>query len=210
MAMDKQGIKTKARGLLNPIVSALAALGVPPLLISCLGLALSIYGAVLLAGGSLFRAGILLIVAGFCDVIDGALARSRNIESRFGAFIDSTFDRITEFAYFGGILLYFIDGPGGFNFLAVASAFIALAGSVLTSYARARAEGLGLSCTVGAFERPERIALLVLGLLLGRHVLIAVLLILSVVTLFTFLQRIFHIYRLTREDAGPRGSSVSS
>ena len=196
--MNKQVIKTKARGILNPIVSALTALGLPPILISILGLALSLYGAVLLVGGSLFRSGILLLLAGLCDVIDGAVARARNMTSRFGAFIDSTFDRITEFAYFGAILLYFINRSDGFNVVAITAAFIALSGSVLTSYARARAEGLGLSCTVGAFERPERVTLLVLGLLLGRRVLIVVLVVLSIASMFTFLQRIFHVYKLTR------------
>ena len=198
--MDKQTIKLKARGFLNPVVSALSVLGVPPFLVSLLGVALSIYGAVVLAGGQLFWAGILLLGAGLCDVIDGSLAGSRNIASRFGAFIDSTFDRIAEFACFGGILVYLTERPQGFSLLEFMAAFVALAGSVLTSYTRARAEGLGLHCTVGLFERPERIALMVLGLILGRYVLFGVLMILGVVTMLTSFQRIFHVYKLTRND----------
>jgi CDP-diacylglycerol--glycerol-3-phosphate 3-phosphatidyltransferase len=201
MAIDKQAFKNKARGILNPIVAALAVLGVPPIFISFLGLLLSFYGAVVLARGSLFWAGVILLAAGLCDVIDGSLARARHLAGRYGAFIDSTFDRITEFAYFGGIIIYLLGKRGGYSVFEIMVAFIALAGSILTSYTRARAEGLGFQCTVGMFERPERIALLVLGLLLGRYVLVGVLLILSVATVITTFQRIFHIYRLTREEA---------
>ncbi len=207
--MDKQVFKDKARGILNPVVFALSSLGVPPLLVSLLGLVLSLYGAVLVASGSLFWAGVILLISGLCDVIDGALARSRGVVSLFGAFIDSTIDRITEFAYFGGIVIYFIERPAGFSTFHVAIAILALSGSVLTSYARARAEGLGLSCTVGVMERPERIALLILGLLLGSQALVVVLVILSVSTLFTFLQRIHHIYGLSREDLTGREKGPS-
>jgi CDP-diacylglycerol--glycerol-3-phosphate 3-phosphatidyltransferase len=200
--MDKDAIKLKARGFLNPVVSVLGVLGVPPFLVSLLGVGLSIYSAVILAGGRLFWAGIVLLVAGLCDVIDGSLARSRNASSRFGAFIDSTFDRIAEFACFGGIFIYLIERPQGFGMLEFMSAFLALAGSILTSYTRARAEGLGLACTVGLFERPERVALMVLGLVLGRYTLFGVLMILAAVTMLTSIQRIFHVFRLTRDD-GP-------
>jgi CDP-diacylglycerol--glycerol-3-phosphate 3-phosphatidyltransferase len=209
MAIDKQAFKNKARGILNPIVSALAVLGVPPIFISFLGLLLSFYGAVVLARGSLFWSGVILLGAGLCDVIDGSLARARNLASRYGAFIDSTFDRIAEFAYFGGIIVYFIGKPQGYSVFEILVAFIALTGSILTSYTRARAEGLGFQCMVGIFERPERVALLVLGLLLGRRVLVGVLVVLSITTVITSLQRIFHIYRLTREEAGSNQASSS-
>jgi CDP-diacylglycerol--glycerol-3-phosphate 3-phosphatidyltransferase len=209
MATGKQAFKNRARGVLNPIVSALAVLGVPPIFISFLGLLLSFYGAVVLARGSLFWAGVILLASGLCDVLDGSLARARNVAGRFGAFIDSTFDRITEFAYFGGIIIYLVDKRGGYSVFEIVVTFVALAGSVLTSYTRARAEGLGFKCTVGMFERPERIALLVLGLLLGRYVLIGVLLILSVTTVITTLQRIFHIYRLTHEEAAQNQTESS-
>jgi CDP-diacylglycerol--glycerol-3-phosphate 3-phosphatidyltransferase len=210
MAMDKQAFKNKARGILNPIVSALAVLGIPPVFISFLGLMLSFFGAVVLSRGSLFWAGIILLAAGLCDVIDGSLARARNLASRYGAFIDSTFDRITEFAYFGGIIIYLIGNPQGYSLFEILAAFIALAGSIMTSYTRARAEGLGFQCTVGMFERPERLALLVFGLLLGRRVLVGVLVVLSVTTVITTLQRIFHIYRLTREEAGSEQANSSN
>lgn len=196
--MDKQEFKQKARRVIDPLITLLAASGMPPILISLIGLVLGLYGSLQTAKGSLFLGGIFLILSGICDVTDGALARRQDIVSRFGAFIDSTFDRVSEFAYFGAILYYYVDRIEGFNSIQVIVVLTALAGSVLTSYARARAEGLGLTCSVGLLERPERIAVLTLGLLLGSRVLIIALVFLAVSTMFTFFQRIYHVYNLTK------------
>jgi CDP-diacylglycerol--glycerol-3-phosphate 3-phosphatidyltransferase len=208
--MTKQDFKTNARRILNPVVSVLDALKVPPFLVSVFGLAFSLYGAVVVAGGSLFQGAVFLLLSGLCDVIDGDLARRRNLVSRFGAFIDSSFDRVTEFAYFGGILLLTVNRTG-FHDWQVVVILVALSGSVLTSYARARAEGLGIGCTVGVMERPERIALLLLGLLLGYRILIAVMTILAVTTMYTFIQRIVHVHRSAGgEQAGDATGESSS
>lgn len=198
--MTKRRFKTKARRILDPIVSLMDSMGVPPFLVSLFGLAFSLYGAVVVAGGGFLMGAVYLLLSGACDVLDGDLARRRNLVSRFGAFIDSTFDRITEFAYFSGILLFTVHRPEGFGDWQVAVILVALAGSVLTSYARARAEGLGLECTVGVMERPERIALLLVGLVLGYRILMAVITILAVTSLYTFLQRVAHVHRSTRQD----------
>jgi CDP-diacylglycerol--glycerol-3-phosphate 3-phosphatidyltransferase len=196
--MTKQRFKTKARRILDPVVSLLDTLGVPPFLVSLFGLAFSLYGAVVVAGGALALGALFLLLSGACDVLDGDLARRRNQVTRFGAFIDSTFDRVTEFAYFGGILLLTVNRSGGFQNWQVIVIMVALAGSVLTSYARARAEGLDVECTVGIMERPERIALLLLGLLLGYRILMAVMTILAVTSVYTFIQRIVHVHRTAR------------
>jgi len=198
--MTKRTFKSKARRILDPIVSLMDAMGVPPFLVSLFGLAFSLYGAVVVAGGGFLMGAVYLLLSGACDVLDGDLARRRNLVSRFGAFIDSTFDRITEFAYFSGFLFYTIHRPDGFGDWQVAVILIALTGSVLTSYARARAEGLGLECTVGVMERPERIALLLVGLVLGYRILMAVITILAATSLYTFLQRVAHVHRSTRGD----------
>ncbi|MBI4719849.1 MAG: CDP-alcohol phosphatidyltransferase family protein [Chitinivibrionia bacterium] len=208
--MNKQEFKQAARRVLDPVVVRLVTLGIPPLLISLIGLLFSLYGALRTAQGSLGWGAVFLLLSGLCDVMDGEVARRRNMTSRFGAFIDSTLDRVSEFAYFGGIALYFITRPQGFHPAHVAAVMVALAGSVLTSYTRARAEGLGLSCSVGMMERPERIALLTLGLLLGSSVLIVALVFLAISTTLTTLQRILHVYRLAGpgapgERAEPRG-----
>lgn len=164
--------------------------------VSIFGLVLSFVGAVFVAAGSLRTGAIVLILSGLCDALDGSLARRENRVTTFGAFFDSTGDRITEIVYFGALIFYFLDADPANRFIIVLL-LVALGGSFLTSYARARAEGLGLDCRVGWLERPERIALLVLGLLLGRTVLIAVIVFLAVLTVFTFIQRVLHVRRLT-------------
>jgi CDP-diacylglycerol--glycerol-3-phosphate 3-phosphatidyltransferase len=143
------------------------------------------------------------LLSGLCDVLDGDVARRRGLASRFGAFLDSTLDRVAEFAFFGGMLYYFVHRPGGASDFVFLITVIALTGSVLTSYARARAEGLGYECTVGIMERPERIAALTVGLLLGYRVLTIVLTVLAIATTYTFLQRIIHVYRAASIDNRP-------
>lgn len=173
-------------------------LGLSPLAVTIIGIALSIIGAVFVARGSLVAGAAFLVVSGLCDTIDGSLARREGTTSTFGAFIDSTGDRITEMVYFGALVLYFItDHPP--NLVVVFFLLAALAGSFLTSYTRARAEGLGMECRVGWIERPERVALLVLGLLLGHTILIVIIVFLAFLTVFTFIQRVLHVRRLTLE-----------
>ena len=200
---DKVTIKNRLRGLLDPVVRLLRNLGVPPMAVTLTGRVLSFVGAFEIARGAFVAGGILLIVSGVCDTLDGALARKAGKESVFGAFIDSTIDRVAELASFGALIVYY--GAGGEHArAAVPFVLVALAGSFLTSYTRARAEGLGLECRVGLLERPERVALLVLGLLLGNTALFAVIVCLAVLTVVTSLQRIVHVHRLTarKRDAG--------
>lgn len=206
--MNKREFKSHARKILEPVVSILTSLGVPPVLVSLFGLAFSLYGALVVARGSLALGGVFLLLSGFCDVLDGDLARRRGLASRLGAFLDSTLDRVAEFAYFGGFLYYFVNRPGGGSDFIFVVTLIALTGSVLTSYARARAEGLGYECTVGIMERPERIALLAVGLFLGSRVLTAVLVVLAITTTYTFIQRIVHVYRVSSADARPFDQSA--
>lgn len=201
--MDRKLYKEQARRLLEPLVSSLASLGVSPMLVSLFGLVFSLYGAFLLAKGSLFWAGIWLIISGLADSIDGALARRRGVENNFGAFVDSTFDRISEFAYFSGLLIYYVNRPQGFGLFIIILICIALSASVLISYTRARLEGLGYSCTVGWMERPERLTLLVVGLLLGSRVLAVALFLLAVGATITLLQRIRYAQVVTEEDTSP-------
>jgi CDP-diacylglycerol--glycerol-3-phosphate 3-phosphatidyltransferase len=204
--MKKREFKLYARKILDPVVTILTSLGVPPLMVSIVGLLLSVYGAVVIARGQLALGGVFLLLSGLCDVLDGDLARRRGMASRFGAFLDSTLDRVAEFAFFGGFLYYLIHRPGGPSDAVFVITIAALTGSVMTSYARARAEGLGYECTVGIMERPERIAALTLGLLLGYRVLTVILTILAVATMYTFLQRILHVRRVADADERPLDS----
>lgn len=206
--MDKREFKNYARKILDPLVSWMAATAVPPMLVSLFGLAFSLYGALVAARGSLALGGVFLLLSGLCDVLDGDLARRRGVASRFGAFLDSTLDRVAEFAYFGAFIYYMVNRPGGYSDFVFVMTFVALAGSVLTSYARARAEGLGFDCTVGIMERPERIALLSVGLFLGYRVLTVVLVILALTTTYTFVQRMVHVHRVSSAANRPEGAAT--
>jgi CDP-diacylglycerol--glycerol-3-phosphate 3-phosphatidyltransferase len=189
-------VKNRLRCLLDPVVSLLMRIGVPPTAVTVAGLVLSLAGAFAIARGAFIAGGVLVIVSGICDTLDGSLARRTGRESAFGAFIDSTIDRVAELACFGALVVYYA-GRGEAGRAGLVLAIVALAGSFLTSYTRARAEGLGLECRVGLLERPERVALLVLGLLLGARALLVVIACLAVLTMVTSVQRIVHVYRLS-------------
>lgn len=193
---DKGEIKNRLRGFLDPIVDFLSSIGVTPTMVTVFGLALSAVGAIFLARGFLLTSGIILLVAGLCDTLDGSLARLQGTVSTFGAFIDSTGDRIMELFYFGALVFYFL-GQGPFGSVMIFIVLVALSGSLLTSYVRARAEGLGLECIVGWLERPERIAALVIGLLLGRVILVISILFIAVMSVITVFQRILHVKRVS-------------
>lgn len=199
----KKPFKERARKLLDPVVNGLTAVGVSPMLISVFGLLFSLYGAFVVARGSLFLGGVWLIVAGLCDVLDGSIARRRGVVSRFGAFIDSTFDRISELAYYSALIIYYTTRPQGFGTVTIVLVCVVMGASMLISYARARLEGLGYECHVGIMERPERLALLIAGLLLGSRVLLFVLAVLAVGSIVTVIQRIHHGAVVTREAPRP-------
>jgi CDP-diacylglycerol--glycerol-3-phosphate 3-phosphatidyltransferase len=202
MAFDKQAIKDKSRRVLDPVVAILASIGASPMLVSVVGLVISLYAAILITRGSLFWAGFWLLISGICDVLDGALARERGQVTKFGAFVDSTFDRVSELFVFGAILLYYNDL--GYSDTLLLVILVAMGGSVLVSYARARIEGLGQTCTVGLLERPERLVLLIAGLLLGRIFLMLVLILIAFGTVITVLQRIHHAHEVLH--GGPAGT----
>jgi CDP-diacylglycerol--glycerol-3-phosphate 3-phosphatidyltransferase len=197
--MDKRSLQTGARRILDPLVAVLVSYRVSPVLITVFGFLLAIWGGVVVARGSLRQGGVFLLLAGLCDVLDGDVARRLGKASAFGAFIDSMLDRASEFAYFGGILLFVVRGPGSYSYYEPVVILLALAGSVLTSYARARAEGLGIECKVGVMERPERVGLLAFGLIAGYRFLMAVMILLAVTSLYTVIQRVRHVRRVAVE-----------
>lgn len=198
--MDKTELKRKSRLVLEPIVVLLERLGATPLLVSLFGVVFSLYGAYVVSKGSLFTGALWLIVGSIADVLDGDLARRRGQETKFGAFIDSTLDRVSELGLFIGLVVYYITRDVDYNILLIVLVMIAMSSSMLISYTRARLEGLGYTCYVGWFERPERMILLIAGLVLGHHVLTFLLVVLAFGTTFTALQRIIHGYRVTQDD----------
>ena len=175
----------------------IAALGRTPLTpnqVTVLGLALTFIAAGLIAFGQLRWAGVVLIFAGTCDILDGALARTTGASYPYGAFLDSTLDRYSEGVVYLGLAAYFVSTDGPLQRWLVVATVAALAGSFLVSYIRARAESLGFRSKSGLFQRPERVVVTVIGLLIGGPVLYGVVFLLAVVTNITALQRIREVW----------------
>ncbi len=192
-------VRQRAQALLNWIAGALSAVGLTPNELTLIGFAAMCGVGVVLALGYLALGGILIIAAGIFDALDGTLARLSGRASKFGAFLDSTTDRFAEGAIFLGILYWYLQH--GMTFVAYL-VYLTLLGSLMVSYARARAEGIGVECKEGLLTRFERIALIVAGLILtgffGDVPLLVVLAILAVFTNLTAVQRIWLVYRATR------------
>jgi CDP-diacylglycerol--glycerol-3-phosphate 3-phosphatidyltransferase len=184
--------------ILNPIARFVSWTGISPNGITIIGFVLTVVVAFLLAMGYMPLAGALLIVAAFFDGIDGALARLLNRVTRFGAFLDSTTDRFSEAALFLGLLIYYYGRGAGAE---VILCYMAIIGSLMVSYTRARAEGLGISLREGLFTRLERMVALIAGLLLSPWIPLWIVLgLLAVLSNFTALQRIWLVWWATRES----------
>jgi len=203
--MINDEIKNRARGLATPLARLLGRLGLTPNSLTLIGVLLNVGVAVILALDWQFWGGVALLLASAFDTLDGALARATGQTTRFGAFFDSTMDRVAEILIYGGLLYAYVQSGKTLEPLLV---FTALTGSVLVSYARARAEGLGFTCTVGLFTRAERIILLALALIVNPiaaalglpfDLLAVTLAILAVGAYLTAGQRILHVYRTDRE-----------
>jgi CDP-diacylglycerol--glycerol-3-phosphate 3-phosphatidyltransferase len=167
-----------------------AKTGVSPNTITVLGFLFNGVVAVMLARGSLVAGGLLTLVAGAFDMLDGAVARASSKVSVFGGFLDSTVDRYSEAVLFLGLLVYFLNAG---NATAVVLIYAAIVGSLMISYARARAEAAGVKNEAGLLARPERVVLLGALLVLGYPVW--ALWILAIGTNLTAVQRIYHFYR---------------
>ena len=179
---------------LNQIARALEGTGVSPNTLTVIGFALTALVALILATGNLFLGGLLLIFAALFDTLDGALARSTDQVTVFGAFLDSTLDRYSEAVTLLG-LIYFYSGRDDRATYILLLVFT-LVGSLMVSYTRARAEAVGIECKEGFFQRTERIVVLIVGLLTGW--MLPVLWILAVFTNLTALQRILDVYAKSR------------
>jgi CDP-diacylglycerol--glycerol-3-phosphate 3-phosphatidyltransferase len=194
--------------LLTPLIGRLVERRVSPNLITTIGTAVIVLSGVAFAVGWVRAGAALLLLSGVGDMLDGRVARTAGITSKFGAFYDSTLDRVGEAALFGGIALHFAAGGvrPGLMLWAVATAIAALGASLLVSYARARAEGLGLECKVGIAQRAERILglgvpILFFGAGPGGLLLLIIVALLAVVAAVTVVQRIAHVARVTSAAA---------
>jgi CDP-diacylglycerol--glycerol-3-phosphate 3-phosphatidyltransferase len=192
-------VKRRSRILAETPALFLGRLGFSPNALTIVGSLLTASVGLLIAEGWFLAAGICLWLFSATDTLDGALARATNRVSTFGAFLDSVCDRYAEAAVFFG-LVWWYQSLG--SSLGVALAYLALVGSLMVSYTRARAEGVGLQAAeVGWFQRPERIVLLGLGLLAAAFLpalLLVVLALLAILTTVTVLQRVLHVARASR------------
>ena len=190
--------RTAARRITEPLKTALIKSRLKPNTLTWLALAISIIAAGTIATNHLIIGGFLVLLSGLFDIMDGAMARLTNQVTRFGALLDSTFDRISDAVLLLGLLVLYLMSGGTIELVLI---FLALVGSFLTSYVRARAEGVGINCPVGLFTRTERVIILALGLLLNPlyefSILIALLLIV-VLGFVTVGQRLMYVWQQTK------------
>ncbi len=178
------------RWVLYKIVYALAATGVEPNFLTFLGLVINIVAAYLFAKGRFPAAGGVMILAGLFDMVDGRVARAQGRVTRFGAYFDSVIDRYSDVGLYFGLLIYYAS-VNRFRYAILVG--VAMAGSVMVSYARARAESLIPECKAGFWERPERIVLLILGALANK--MAPALWLLAIGPNITVIHRIVHTWR---------------
>lgn len=206
IAEIQKWIENRFLTLTQPLCTLLASRRVHPNIVSASGFLISTFAGVLYGVGYLFWGGIGVLLAGTCDAVDGRLARQTGRDSSVGAFIDSTLDRFGEIFIFTGLAWHYAGlNPAGSgqvrtDLLMVLLTVLALSGSLMVSYIRARAEGLGLKCKVGLMQRPERMFLLIVGSLaaalpiVGIPVMNFTIGLLAVLTNYSALQRIRHVY----------------
>ncbi len=185
----------------DPLVARLIRSGVRPNTITTIGTGLVLLSALVFGLGHVRIGGLLLLLSGVTDTLDGQVARGGAMVTKFGAFYDSTLDRVGDGATFIGIGAFFLTAPDvAYRIPAVVACMVAILSSLLVSYARARAEGLGIDCKVGIAQRAERILLvgvcsLVVGA--GPHALLleGVVALLAVASVITVVQRFVYVYR---------------
>lgn len=185
----------------NPLVQRLIRSGVRPNTITTIGTGLVLVSAVVYATGHIRLGGLLLLLSGVADTLDGQVARGGAMVTRFGAFYDSTLDRVGDGATFIGIGAFLLTAPDvAYRIPAVILCMVAILGSVLVSYARARAEGLGLDCKVGIAQRAERIlGLGIASVLFGAGpqalLLEGIVALLAIASLITVVQRFVYVHQ---------------
>ncbi len=196
--------------IITPLINLFIKMNINPNFFTVLGLIITTAGTVVIfiERDLIKLAGALILLGGICDIIDGKLARSSNRVTKFGALFDSSIDRYSEVVMFFGIAAYYVKA--NFYILSVIT-FIALGGSMMVSYVRARAEGLGLDAKVGIMQRPERVVFIGLGALFSFPLfhlpwihgpdfpvtlLDIAIWIVAIFANFTAIQRIVHVYRL--------------
>ena len=159
------GIGRIAMRIIDAMVRALASAGVRPNILTTIGVTINMGCAVLFALGDFFWAGIVLIVANLFDMLDGNVARLTGKVTKYGTFLDSSLDRLSDMTVFFGIIIFYSRNLPQHSLLNVVLAGFGMICSLMVSYTTARSEGLGVKANVGFLQRPERIVLLIIGAL---------------------------------------------
>jgi CDP-diacylglycerol---glycerol-3-phosphate 3-phosphatidyltransferase len=197
-------VKDAGRGILSPVVRLAMALHLTPNTITVIGLLITVAAAILVGAGWLLLGAAVLTAGSLLDAVDGALARAQGGGTPFGSFLDSTLDRASEAILYTGIAVWFLTALPEPTW-PVLAVLVALAGSFMVSYARARAEGIGLAASVGLAPRTERLVLVIVGVALAglgfTPVLIGILVLVAALTVATVIQRIRHVWRLSQVAA---------
>jgi CDP-diacylglycerol---glycerol-3-phosphate 3-phosphatidyltransferase len=188
-------VRAQARRL----VPVLRLFGLTPNMLTMIGLVITGASAALIATGHLVEGGVVLLLAAVFDILDGAVARVTGKVYRYGAFLDSTTDRYAEGFTYIALLYYYV--ANGHKTVEPVLVIAALNGSLLVSYVRARAQSLGFVCDGGLLARPERVVLIVIGLLFPSMLLLPAIWILALLTNLTAVQRIWFVWRQSRQTA---------
>jgi CDP-diacylglycerol--glycerol-3-phosphate 3-phosphatidyltransferase len=196
-------LKKGALRVIEPAISFLARNNVSPNAITTVGTVLTVAAGVVYATGHIMTAGWIMGVTAFFDVVDGEVARRTGRSTVFGAFYDSTLDRVADGALMAGLTVFYATNVAHHNLYMMVVCLVGMVGTFLVSYTRARAESLGIDAKVGVMQRPERIVLLsapqaLFGLFWNGWVLIAIIILLSVTAWITAVQRIMFVYRNTK------------
>lgn len=195
-------LKSFVTRILRPVAQLFIRVGFRPDWLTLIGLLLNIVATAAFGMGQLRWGAAIMLLAGLCDILDGQVAREGRTETKFGALLDSTTDRYSEIFLYFGIGAYLVRSG---EWLMSGILFFALAGSLMVSYVRARAEGLGEDCKVGFMQRPERLVALALGGLVGHEGLVFVLVVLAVTTNYTVVERLAYIRNKLKSSASAQG-----
>jgi CDP-diacylglycerol--glycerol-3-phosphate 3-phosphatidyltransferase len=188
------GIRDGTRKIMEGVARGAIALGLTPNAVTVLGLVPAVAAGVTFARGQVRLGGVFLLISGVMDMLDGAVARVAENESKFGALLDSTIDRYAEIAVYLGLAILYRESA------ALMGVILALCGSLMVSYVKARAEGLDLTCNIGLLQRPERLIILMVGAFLGPGYLMWAIYIIAVLANFTAFERLVRM----KKQAGTR------
>jgi CDP-diacylglycerol--glycerol-3-phosphate 3-phosphatidyltransferase len=197
-------VKKGALRAIEPAIAFLARKNVSPNTITTVGTLVTVAASIVYATGHIMTAGWIMNVTAFFDVADGQVARRTGRSSVFGAFYDSTLDRVADGALMAGLAFFYATNPVHHNLYMVVVCLVCIIGTFLISYTRARAEALGIDAKVGVMQRPERMVLLsvpqsLFGLFWNGWVLMGIILLLTVTAWITAVQRIAFVHRFTRQ-----------